>query len=51
MAGHRLAFFVAVIAMVIMAIMQTGFAWLIKPIMNDGLVAPKQGLITILPAL
>jgi subfamily B ATP-binding cassette protein MsbA len=46
---HKLAFYVAVVAMVIMAVVQTGFAWLIKPIMNDGLVSPREELITVLP--
>ena len=46
---HRLAFYVAIIAMVIMAAVQTGFAWLIKPIMNDGLVEPRAELVSVLP--
>jgi subfamily B ATP-binding cassette protein MsbA len=35
--------------MIAMAVIQTGFAWLIKPIMNDGLIAPKMEWISVLP--
>ena len=48
-AGHKWAFFVAALFLVIGAGVQTISAWVIEPLVNDGLVDPKPDVIRWLP--